>query len=276
MPSEQELGNELVRMRRTFRIAIVAAALGVTLSVIAVIIVIGAVFSVVDRPASEARKSDGAETTSARVVAVPGAPARQRPCEDQTWPYLESQCLTRAKMEPQPLADQANSTERAPNAVVQRPASGSNATTGIAPSPATPVTDRGDAVQKAIIETRPLATPPQAQGGAASKSQNQSQSTGSAAHETETTVREKERKKAVVSRHERQKAKLDEQKAATADELQQAPPETDARKFDQRATKATRRQSTRPPPLMREIVEEREPQSRGGGFLGGFFGGDPD
>jgi hypothetical protein len=313
-----------VRMRRTVRIAIVAAALGVTVGVIAVIIVVGAVFSMIDRPASEARRSHGVETTSARVVAAPAAPARKGPCQDQTWPYIESQCLTRAEGGPQPLADQANPTERAPNAVVQRPASGTNATTGIAPSSVTPVMDGGDAVPKAIIETRPLATSPQAQRGLASPSQTQSQSTDSAAHETETPVREKERKKAVVSRQDRQKAKLDEQKAereesrrdslsnrqatwgrnsedrqaddeseerrldravmeSQSDDAQRpradgvrAPPATDGRAVDRRATKATRlRKAARPHLPARDVVEENESQSRGG-FFGSFFGGDSD
>ncbi len=249
MPSEQELGNELVRMRRTFRTAIIAAALGATVGAGAVITVVGAVFSVIDRPASEARKSDDAksaqavglhrmrgrrtdeparanaeppaqanstETTSAQTApaAAPPAAASQDPCQDQTWPYFESRCLTRADAFPQQRPDEAaKSPERMPPTIAQSPAGANNATTGIAPpnpAPATPAEAVAVAPKPALEpnpspETTTPGSPAQTQAGVAPQPQTQP-AVGAPPPTAKTPVQEKEHKKAGSRRYEQQKA----------------------------------------------------------------------
>src|ERR1700741_1510015 len=58
MTSPQDHEAEVTRLRRTFRVAVIAAAVGATIGAGVVVTVVGAVFSVIERPAAEAGKTD--------------------------------------------------------------------------------------------------------------------------------------------------------------------------------------------------------------------------
>jgi len=219
VPSERELDVELARMRRSFRVAIIAAALGATVGAGVVITVVGAVFSVIDRPASDVRTSDGAKGAPARVSqgarsrraeerasaeppaqAAPSqaspsqaspaqaspspaqasptpneAQSSQVPCQDQTWPHLESRCLTRADTPSgQPMPEVPKLPERTSPAVAESPATGNGATVGMAPAnvapPAAPTNSMIVAPNPALEMTAPTGQP-QAQAGSAPQPQ---------------------------------------------------------------------------------------------------------
>src|SRR3954468_20187172 len=58
MTSPQDQEDEVTRLRRSFRVAIIAAAVGASIGAGVVMTVVGAAFSVMDRPASEASKTE--------------------------------------------------------------------------------------------------------------------------------------------------------------------------------------------------------------------------
>src|SRR5712672_3028056 len=58
VPSPQGQEGDVVRLRRTFRVAVIAAAVGASIGAAVIMTVVGAVVSVIDRPASEATKTE--------------------------------------------------------------------------------------------------------------------------------------------------------------------------------------------------------------------------
>jgi hypothetical protein len=127
MTSAQDHEAEVTRLRRTFRVAVIAAAVGATIGAGVVVTVVGAVFSVIERPAAEAAKTERPKAAvqaqkstpqetqktppvqasaqpsalpsvappTPRRVEEPPAP-KEASCQDQTWPYLDGKCLTPA------------------------------------------------------------------------------------------------------------------------------------------------------------------------------------
>src|SRR5438105_14304662 len=87
-PSTQELDAELTRMRRTFRVAVIAAAIGATVGAGVVITVVGALYSVVSGPTPETRKAEEAKSERLRTVRTPqpeqAAAGGDDACRDQT------------------------------------------------------------------------------------------------------------------------------------------------------------------------------------------------
>jgi hypothetical protein len=129
VPSPQGQEGEVIRLRRTFRMAVIAAAVGASIGAGVVMTVVGAVFSVIDRPASETSKTEKTKAAlqqksapqeqkstpqeqkgtaqaqaSAQPSVAPPTPRRveeppapqEATCKDQTWPYLDGKCLTPA------------------------------------------------------------------------------------------------------------------------------------------------------------------------------------
>ena len=131
VPSPQGQEGEVIRLRRTFRVAVIAAAVGASIGAGVIMTVVGAVVSVIDRPASESGKTEktkaalqqkstpqeqnGTTQASAQPPVAPPNPRRveespaptEATCKDQTWPYLDGKCLTPADDRASPPADVA-------------------------------------------------------------------------------------------------------------------------------------------------------------------------
>src|SRR3981081_485796 len=156
MPSPQDQGAEVTRLRRSFRVDVIAAAVGASIGAGVVMTVVGAVFSVIDRPASETSKTEKTKAAlqqksapqeqkstpqdqkgtaqaqaSAQPSVAPPTPRRveeppapkEATCKDQTWPYLDGKCLTPADDRAPPPADVATSgPAAAPPAAARAPA----------------------------------------------------------------------------------------------------------------------------------------------------------
>ena len=70
MTSAHDHEAEVTRLRRTFRVAVIAAAVGATIGAGVVVTVVGAVFSVIERPAAEAGKTEKTETRTEKSKAA--------------------------------------------------------------------------------------------------------------------------------------------------------------------------------------------------------------
>jgi len=85
MTSAQDHEAEVTRLRRTFRVAVIAAAVGATIGAGVVVTVVGAVFSVIERPAAEAGKTETrTEKSKATVQAQKKHPAGDAENPDRT------------------------------------------------------------------------------------------------------------------------------------------------------------------------------------------------
>jgi len=177
-PQGQE--GEVIRLRRTFRVAVIAAAVGASIGAGVIMTVVGAVVSVIDRPASESGKTEktkaalqqkstppeqkGAAQASAQPPVAPPNPRRveespaptEATCKDQTWPYLDGKCLTPADDRASPPADVATTGPAAapPVAVPVTPAASPPA-----PAPAQAPAPPASAPAPAIVQTSATARP---------------------------------------------------------------------------------------------------------------------
>jgi hypothetical protein len=209
MPSEQDHAAEVMRLRRTFRVAVIAAAVGAMVGAGVVITVVRAVFSVIDRPAAQATKAENPKpappkssaqaqastpVASPRRVEEPPQPAPQEAaCKDQTWPYLDGKCLT-------PADDRATrSADTAGNGPAPAPAP-EPAVAPVASSATPAAAQRAAAVTP---ETTGSATQPQPQP--AVQPATAVATTGAAPSDTSADFEKKPRKKTESARREQQK-----------------------------------------------------------------------
>jgi hypothetical protein len=250
MTSPQDNEAEVTRLRRTFRVAVVAAAVGATIGAGVVVTVVGAVFSVIDRPAAEAGKTETrtekskaavqAKSTPQETQKTPPAQASAQPqpsappsvapptprrvedppapkeasCQDQTWPYLDGKCLTPADDRPTRSADTAGNGPAASPAPEPAAAAASTATPAQASAPpasaASPAAAQGAAA--ATPETTGSTTQPQPQP--AVQPAAAVVSTGAAPSDTPADFEKKPRKKTENARREQQRrARQDDQNA---------------------------------------------------------------
>jgi hypothetical protein len=187
VPSPQGQEGEVIRLRRTFRVAVIAAAVGASIGAGVIMTVVGAVVSVIDRPASESGKTEKtkaalqqkstppeqkgtaqeqkgtAQASAQPPVAPPNArrveesPApTEATCKDQTWPYLDGKCLTPADDRASPPADVATTGPAAapPVAVPVTPAASTPA-----PAPTQASAPPASAPAPAIVQTSATARP---------------------------------------------------------------------------------------------------------------------
>ncbi|MEA3023281.1 MAG: hypothetical protein QOK01_2133 [Alphaproteobacteria bacterium] len=184
VPSPQGQEGEVVRLRRTFRVAVIAAAVGASIGAAVIMTVVGAVVSVIDRPASEASKTEKTKAAlqqkntpqeqkgtpqaqaSAQPSAAPPTPRRveespapkEATCKDQTWPYLDGKCLTPADDRAPPPADVATTgPAAAPPVAAQSPAT--PAASALAPAPAQASASPASGPSPAIAQTSATARP---------------------------------------------------------------------------------------------------------------------
>ncbi|HEX4555607.1 MAG TPA: hypothetical protein VH249_16560 [Xanthobacteraceae bacterium] len=219
---------EVTRLRRTFRVAVIAAAVGATIGAGVVFTVVGAVFSVIERPAAQAgktekpkaavqaQKSTPQETPktppvqaspqpqpSTEAAAAPPTPRRieeppapkEANCQDQTWPYLDGKCLT-------PADDRAT---RSADTAVNGPAASP------APEPA-PVAATATPAPAQVAAPAASAATPETTGSAAQPQQQPAvqpaaavATTGAAPPDTPADLEKKPRKKTESARREQQK-----------------------------------------------------------------------
>jgi hypothetical protein len=181
VPSPQGQEGEVVRLRRTFRVAVVAAAVGASIGAAVIMTVVGAVVSVIDRPASEASKTEktkaalqqkntpqeqkGTAQASAQPSAAPPTPRRveespapkEATCKDQTWPYLDGKCLTPADDRAPPADVATTGPAAAPPVAAQSPAT--PAASALAPTPAQASASPASGPSPAIAQTSATARP---------------------------------------------------------------------------------------------------------------------
>jgi hypothetical protein len=233
MTPAQDQETEVTRLRRTFRVAVVAAAVGAAIGAGVIVTVVGAVYSIVERPAAEARKSDTkaeksktaaqkitpqeaqktppaeanaqpqpsappAVAATPRRVEEPPAP-REASCQDQTWPYLDGKCLTPADDSATRAADTGNGPA---SAAAPEPAAPAATTATAAPAPAPPASATAAGVQSAT------ATTPETTGSATQSAVQPATAvatTGAAPPDTPAELEKKPRKKSESARGEQQK-----------------------------------------------------------------------
>jgi len=243
MPSPQDQGAEVTRLRRSFRVAVIAAAVGASIGAGVVMTVVGAVFSVIDRPASETSKTEKTKAAlqqksapqeqkstpqeqkgtaqaqaSAQPSVAPPTPRRveeppapqEATCKDQTWPYLDGKCLTPADDRASRPADVAtNGPAAAPPVAAQSPVAPAASTP--APAPAQTPAPPASAVSPASAQIPAAATPETTGSAVQSPPQPAPQrgagvaTTGVAPSDTPADFEKKARKKAEDSRAALQK-----------------------------------------------------------------------
>jgi hypothetical protein len=253
MTSAQDNEAEVTRLRRTFRVAVVAAAVGATIGAGVVVTVVGAVFSVIDRPAAEAGKTETrtekskaavqAKSTPQETQKTPPAQASAQPqpsaspsvapptprrvedppapkeanCQDQTWPYLDGKCLTPADDRPTRSADTAGNGPAATPAPEPAAApAASTATPAPAQASAPPATTASPAGAQSAAAATPETT------GSATQPQPQPAvqpatavvTTGAAPSDTPADFEKKPRKKTESARREQQKRTRQDDKNA--------------------------------------------------------------
>jgi hypothetical protein len=182
VPSPQGQEGDVVRLRRTFRVAVIAAAVGASIGAAVIMTVVGAVVSIIDRPASESGKTEktkaalqqkgtppeqkGTAQANAQPPVAPATPRRveespapkEATCKDQTWPYLDGKCLTPADDRAPPPADVAtNGPAAAPPVAAQSPATPAAST--LAPAPAQASAPPASGPSPAIAQTSATARP---------------------------------------------------------------------------------------------------------------------
>jgi hypothetical protein len=238
MPSPQDQEAEVTRLRRTFRVAVIAAAVGASIGAGVIMTVVGAVFSVIDRPASEASKTEktkaalqqkstpqepkGAAQAQASVQ-PPVAPATPRrveeppvpaeaTCKDQTWPYLDGKCLTPADDRASRPADVAgNSPAASPGAESPvTPAAPAPAQAPAPPAAAAPAITQTSATARPETTGSAVQSPPQP----APQTGTAVATTGVAPSNTPAEFEKKSRKKAEDSRAAQQKRARPDDKGA--------------------------------------------------------------
>jgi hypothetical protein len=242
MTSAQDHEAEVTRLRRTFRVAVIAAAVGATIGAGVVVTVVGAVFSVIERPAAEAGKTETrTEKSKAAVQAqkstpqetqkIPTAQASTQPqpsappsvapptprrveeppapkeasCQDQTWPYLDGKCLTPADDRATRSADTAGNGPApapAPEPAAAPVASSATPAAAQASAPAAGAASAAGA-QSATAATTGSATQPQPQP--AVQPATAVATTGAAPSDTSADFEKKPRKKTESARREQQK-----------------------------------------------------------------------
>jgi len=189
VPSPQGQEGEVIRLRRTFRVAVIAAAVGASIGAGVIMTVVGAVVSVIDRPASESGKTEKtkaalqqkstppeqkgtaqeqkgtAQASAQPPVAPPNArrveesPApTEATCKDQTWPYLDGKCLTPADDRASgSTAVAGNGPAASPPVAAESPVTPVTATP--APAPAQAPAPPASAPAPAIVQTSATARP---------------------------------------------------------------------------------------------------------------------